>query len=51
MLEVLRASTDWETAQIKLAQITEEFNRKLLELYGAAGDVRPFVDLYVGNAK
>jgi outer membrane protein TolC len=51
VLEVLRASTDWETAQIKLAQITEEFNRKLLELYGAAGDVRPFVDLYVGNVK
>lgn len=51
VLEVLKATTDWETSQIKVAQITEEFNHKLLDLYSAAGDVRPFIDAYLNPAK
>lgn len=45
-IEVLRASTDFERAQIRTYELKEEFNRKLIELYSAAGHVSEYLELY-----
>lgn len=46
-LEVLRASTDYEKAQVQRQVLLEEFNRKLVDLYAASGDVRGYVQTYL----
>lgn len=45
-LEVLRATTDYEKAQVQRQVLLEEFNRKLVELHAAAGNVRAYVEAY-----
>lgn len=45
-VEVLRASSDLEKSELGDLQRTEEFNRKLIELYQATGDVNDFVANY-----
>lgn len=45
-LEVLRTATDLEKAEIRELQLAEEFNRKLIELYHAAGELDRYIDSY-----
>ncbi len=50
-IEILRAATDYETVQIKRIRLIEEFNRKLIELYTASGDVGQFIPAYEAALK
>lgn len=45
-IEVLRASADYERAQIHTHELKEEFNRKLIELYSSTGSVAEYLELY-----
>jgi len=45
-VEVLKASTDVETMQIKRLLLLEEYNRRLIELYVAAGGLDDYFEAY-----
>jgi len=49
-VEILRATTDLEKAQIRKLQLIEEFNRKLIELHGAAGKISGYLEAYGANS-
>lgn len=50
-LEVLKSLTDLESVKIKQVLATEEYNRRLMELYHAAGGVNDYIDSYVAALK
>lgn len=45
-IEILRAATDYEQVQIKHVRAIEEFDRKLIELHAAAGEISQFFPAY-----
>lgn len=45
-VEILRATTDLEKAEIRKLQLTEEYNRHLIELYWAGGNINGYLDAY-----
>lgn len=50
-VEVLRASTDLEKSNVRKLQLTEEFNRNLIGLFWAGGDVTHYLEAYQGQIK
>lgn len=50
-VEVVKAATDLETIEIKRLLLVEEYNRRLMELYNAAGAPGDYVRAYQASVK
>ena len=48
-LEILKSQTDLETLLVRRLAFLEEYNRKLIELHAAAGNVNEYVAAYTGK--
>jgi outer membrane protein TolC len=50
-VEVLKANTDNQAAQVRYAMLLEEYNRHLIELYKASGSIEYYVSDYMESSK